>query len=218
MLLSLLCLSEKWRVHFPISFPDRYWMSALIPGNGLLQTVDSYGWYWPLFREPGYHALNGNDFLDLAMKVYCNAACLKFVVGDFAERAEMPKSHIEFFQSMRFSYHDPELDVLVVHAELPLRALQRRSVESAIRAVSMGDAYNSLVWGRKYLNRKPRFSTPIIHGHTQLRHHPLYAPGETLPRLIKGKMDLDTGAGAGGLLTAVILPEWKIVQQENLDF
>ncbi len=217
MLIALLCLSKKWRARFPIRFPGHFWQSALIPGNGLIDTADAYGWDWPLFREPGYQSMKVDEFFEMVMKLYCSTDYLKFVLEALADKAEMPKSHVKFFQSMRFCYHDSDLDVLVVHAELPLRSLRRTTAESAMRAISRQDAFDSVLWGRKYFNRTPRFSTPIIHGHSQLKHHPLYAADETMPRMIKGKMDLDTGAASGGLLSALVLPEWKIVQQENLD-
>jgi diadenosine tetraphosphatase ApaH/serine/threonine PP2A family protein phosphatase len=103
-----------------------------------------------------------------------------------ADVRELPREHVDWMRSLRLSHDDGRR--FFVHAGVnPDRPLHAQ------------DEYD-LVWIREpFLSDERDYGRLVVHGHTPLR--------EGAPDLRNNRLNLDTGAGFGGPLTAAVFAE-----------
>lgn len=108
-------------------------------------------------------------------------------------REKVPAAHMDFLRDLPL-YHE-HLELLFVHAGIRPGVAISHQVE--------GD----LMWIRDdFLNHKASFGSLVVHGHTmvhQVEHH-------------GNRLNIDTGAGRGDALSAVVIEEgkaWVLEQQ-----
>jgi serine/threonine protein phosphatase 1 len=103
-----------------------------------------------------------------------------------ADTRELPREHVDWMRSLRLSYDDGRR--FFVHAGIdPERPLDAQ------------DAFD-LVWIREpFLSDRRDYGRLVVHGHTPL-------PDGT-PDLRSNRLNLDTGAGFGGPLTAAVFSD-----------
>lgn len=115
----------------------------------------------------------------------------------FGGKWNVEKDHIDFLLNLKDYYVCPEYPYIFVHAGFrPGIALEDQNEKD-------------LFWIRnEFLNYHESlfFNRKVIYGHT-VNHN-------GLPRIHENKIGIDTGAGYSGPLTALIVPEEKIIQSE----
>jgi serine/threonine protein phosphatase 1 len=133
----------------------------------------------------------------------------KDVIPDHAETIRvLDESHFEYFESLPLYIRIPEANAVVVHAGV----LPDKSIEDQPSSVLLhGQCIRPPAKDSKWPSKAPadwKFWTNywkgperVIFGHTVLDR----------PLVSKWAVGIDTGCVHGGTLTAVVLPDWKIV-------
>jgi serine/threonine protein phosphatase 1 len=126
---------------------------------------------------------------------------------DYATMEQLRGKDWDYLEGMKLTYDDPELGVVLVHGGfLPDRPWQRQPARIVTRIQVVGP--DGEPHKRSELPDAPHWSTLwsgppfVIYGHT---------PREDVVRT-KWTLGIDTSCVLGGMLTAYVLPEKKIVQ------
>lgn len=116
---------------------------------------------------------------------------------------EIPDDHRQFLAEGRLWFETP--DYLFIHAGLD----PERSVREQLASP---DAEHAALWERSHVDRPVVWEKPVVFGHTPVRE----------PLIEERKMAIDTGCvfpdKGYGYLSALLLPEKKVISQECLDF
>jgi serine/threonine protein phosphatase 1 len=115
---------------------------------------------------------------------------------------ELPPGHEEFFKSLRLTYHEGEY--LFVHAGLGRALLRGGDLRWALRRARPEE----VLWDRFSCELPHELGVTIVYGHTPrpdfaVRWNPPFSIG------------IDTGAGYGGPLTAMRLPDETVFQADD---
>ncbi len=110
-------------------------------------------------------------------------------------RDAMPPAHIEFFENLKLFHRTPE--ALCVHAGL----------DPAISDVSQ-QPRDAMLWGTDDFIEAYGGKELVVYGHWN--DAVVDASGWPRPRIRKRTIGLDTIAG--GVLTAIRLPDWQVIQ------
>ncbi len=171
---------------------ERDFPCVFLLGNHESMFLDFLGW-------SGKHYFAGEAFLG-------NGGVETLLSYDYFEadhdagrRLELPSSHEAFLKSLRLTYHEGEY--LFVHAGLGRALLRGGDLRWTLRRVRAEE----ILWDRFSCELPHELGVTIVYGHTP---RPDFEVRWNAPFSI----GIDTGAGYGGPLTAIRLPDETIFQ------
>ena len=171
---------------------QQHYECIFLLGNHESMFLDFLGW-------KGKHYFAGEAFLGNG-GVETLLSYDYFEVGeDEGRHIELPPEHEQFYKSLRLTYHEGEY--LFVHAGLGRALLRGSDLRWALRRARTEE----ILWDRFGCDLPHELGVTVVYGHTP---RPDFAVRWNTPFSI----GIDTGAGYGGPLTAIRLPDETIFQ------